>query len=149
MNNYKASQSALQDPNDHSDELDRSLWLEAKQIFMQAIAMHPSQRDQFIEAQCGERPITEHVRELLRWHDEEGEFLSPIPRTGSPADGGDEVYRDSHFSGSASLVGRQIGGFLLGQGLGQGSMGTVYEARQIEPDRPAAFKILRGDAFFF
>ena len=42
-------------------------------------------------------------------------------------------------------VGETIGGCTLGAVLGRGGVGTVYEARQLDPPRAVAVKVLRAD----
>jgi len=43
------------------------------------------------------------------------------------------------------LTGRTIGGFEIGELIGQGGSGAVYKARQNRPARPVAFKALRPE----
>src|SRR5262249_28734871 len=43
-----------------------------------------------------------------------------------------------------ALLGQQIPGYQLLEKLGQGSMGTVFKARQLSMDRPVAIKVLHS-----
>jgi serine/threonine protein kinase len=42
-----------------------------------------------------------------------------------------------------SLIGTQIGGFIIGRRLAEGGMGSVYQASQPGSDEAVAIKILR------
>jgi serine/threonine protein kinase len=44
------------------------------------------------------------------------------------------------------VYGRVLGGFVLGEFLAEGSYGQVYPARQANPDREVAVKVLRHKA---
>lgn len=126
----------------------QSAWLHAKEVFLQAIAQPASDRQQFVQQKCGDSPVAAHVAELLKWHESEQDFLNPLTRTGAEQDSIDVLADFKNRKDPEHLEGQRIGGFVLGAVLGQGSMGTVYEARQIDPDRPAALKILRADNVF-
>lgn len=133
--------------SDASNQL-KSDWLAAKQIFLQALDLPKGSRDKYVQLACGNGTMAAQVHELLRWHEHDAEFLLPIVPLTSTTDSTCELRNPNRGYDPESLQGSQIGGFVLGRILGQGSMGTVYEAQQIDPDRPVAFKILRADSAF-
>jgi len=45
------------------------------------------------------------------------------------------------------LIGRDLGGVVLGRVIGEGGMGRIYEARQHNPDRLVAVKVMRPGLF--
>ncbi len=45
----------------------------------------------------------------------------------------------------ADLTGQQIGSYVLVDKLGEGAMGVVYRARELEGDREVAVKVVRGE----
>ncbi len=49
-------------------------------------------------------------------------------------------------SAAPSLVGQNIGGYVLIEQIGQGGMGVVWKARQVTPTREVAIKMMKGAA---
>lgn len=78
-------------------------------------------------------PPKVQLRECPACHNMEPISVDTCGRCGSPMD----------LSDADPLLGKVINGFRLNTKLGEGGMGLVYGARQIETDQEAAVKILR------
>lgn len=113
----------------------------AAEVFEELLALDPEQRAPELE---GRTDLTQEVRELVR------EMLSgeaspalgldqPISLGNLP--GALEVPADGRRNESQDLEG--IASFEILDILGQGGMGIVYRARQANPEREVALKVLR------
>ncbi len=110
----------------------------AKDLFIEALKFPPEQREAHIESVCAHDPdLRNKVIELLRAHREIGSFLEK-PAVGQTAD---------FISAAApvSLAGMVVAEkYKLLQEIGEGGMGTVYMAEQIQPvTRKVAIKLIR------
>lgn len=100
-------------------------------LFAAALARSPAERDALLAAAAATDAERDAARALLLAHDRMGDFLeSPLISADDEAD---------------SLVGRRLGPFQLHEVIGTGGMGVVYRARQAEPERIVAVKVLRSD----
>ena len=95
----------------------------------------PAARRRYIEQACSaDRHLQARVGALLRVHDEEPSFLAP-PTEGFRVSGG-EIAGDG--------PGTVLGPYRLLEPLGEGGMGTVFRAEQMQPvQRQVALKILK------
>lgn len=111
-----------------------SQWLAAKRAFQSCLELPDDQRSDWLIVNCRDPQLRDEVQRLLSLDRDCGEFLeSPIRGIAiEPAD------RDP-------WSGKQLGGFELIRRIGVGGMGVVYEARQLQPERRAAIKVLRLD----
>ncbi|MFG0284390.1 MAG: WD40 repeat domain-containing serine/threonine protein kinase [Phycisphaerales bacterium JB039] len=100
------------------------------ELFEQAIALPPRERDRFLEDACSDAALRDEVRDLLA-HDEAApaRFLggSPAPQPGELG------------------VPETIGRYRVLRVIGVGGMGMVYEAEQDAPRRRVALKVIRPD----
>lgn len=71
-----------------------------------------------------------------------GEVFGELLASGDAADD-DGRGRDEALP-AAALIGRQVGPYLIERRLGAGGMGVVFAARQTNPDREVALKIMRA-----
>ena len=112
-----------------------------KRLFLEAAELPAVERESFLQAHCGADPeVRGQVEELLR-HDEvaSAEFLRG--RVGEE-ECGLKVSRNGEDV-TATLPAR-FGHYCLIRVLGEGGMGTVYEAEQDHPQRLVALKVIRA-----
>jgi eukaryotic-like serine/threonine-protein kinase len=99
-------------------------------LFLQAADLNPEQRDAFLHEQCaGDADLRAAVEELLDFDAKAQSAPDFLP---SPA-----------AALSPAAVPQSIGRYRIVRRLGQGGMGTVYEAEQDDPQRTVALKIMR------
>ncbi len=114
-------------------------WNLQKRLFDAASRLTGARRRAFLDEACADDArMKETLLALLREHDEGvegGDDLDPIAA----------AIRD----GARQSVGipERIGPYRVLRRLGEGGMGVVFEARQENPDRPVALKVMRGIPF--
>jgi serine/threonine protein kinase len=106
----------------------------ARTIFLEAVEGHPPDEwPAFLEAACGDNAVLRRqVERLLAAHGHVDDFMA----------------RPAAVSPSAvpihDLIGQQIGRYMLLEQIGEGGMGVVYVAEQIEPfRRKVALKLIK------
>jgi len=100
----------------------------------EAVALEGDDRERFLADLASREPATaREVRELIA--------VLPDPETRAAAEKVERGESDP-FVGEP-VVGDAIGGCVLDEVLGRGGIGTVFGARQLEPARSVAVKILR------
>ena len=115
-------------------------WERIKQIFQAALERSPEERPDFVFKACqGEANLRAEVEKLLQALDRAGDFLEkPVfgnlaSRSGFP--------KPTVFAAGEVVSGRfEVIGF-----LGQGGMGEVYEARDLELGERLALKAIRPE----
>jgi predicted Ser/Thr protein kinase len=104
-------------------------------LFLQAADLDPERRSTFLDEQCaGDPDLRSAVEELLHFDDKaqsEPDFL----RSPATAD------RPTLVPGE--VVPECFGHYRIVRRLGEGGMGTVYEAEQDDPRRTVALKVMR------
>ena len=101
----------------------------AKQLFLECCDLSPEPCAAFLTQRCGQDlPLREEVEAMLAFDRQQPEFLRRPPELPKlpPA-----------------RLPEQIGGFRVLGVLGEGGMGTVYEAEQEHPRRRVALKVMR------
>ena len=108
----------------------------ARELFDAALELPLDERSAFLAHECGDdRALRTLVDELLAL-DGESHAIDRVRGAGARA-----------FAGASELVPEtpdSIGRYRVLKRLGEGGMGTVYEAEQQEPRRVVALKVLRG-----
>lgn len=118
----------------------------AEDLFAQAVALPAHQRESFIAQRCrDDASIEKELRWLLQSHDknEADPFIldRPLPLTPFPPASSTEAQA---FAKIAEKAGDTIGRYKLLEKIGEGGMGVVYMAEQIEDvRRRVALKIIK------
>jgi serine/threonine protein kinase len=107
-------------------------------LFAAAVALTPQERLAFLEQQCaGDAALRERLVALLRAHDRAGHLLDRPPTD------------DRRLAATTATESEQVGNVIAGrykllEELGEGGMGTVWVAEQIEPvKRRVALKLIK------
>ncbi len=106
-----------------------------RQLFAQARDLTPPERERLLERECHGNPkLHAEVKSLLEFHDAD---QSPVDALMTPP-------RTSEEGRAApSPLPETLGPFQILGVVGQGGMGTVYRARQENPKRDVALKVVR------
>jgi serine/threonine protein kinase/WD40 repeat protein len=113
-----------------------------RELFLEVLPLDAERREEVLAVRCaGNERLGEEVRSLLRASESGGDAVAFIETSAVP--GG--------LSGILADIGAEqaelpaaIGAYRVVRLLGEGGMGTVYEARQRSPDRRVALKVLRA-----
>lgn len=116
--------------------------LTARDLFLEAIENHPPENwMQFLTSACADDlSLREHVEKMLKVHDPTAKFMN------RPAaeilTGIVDVQSGSQID---SIVGSTIGRYRILEKIGEGGMGDVYMASQLQPvQRKVALKIIKA-----
>lgn len=114
------------------------IWQRIEEIFDRVVAAPPERRAALLDEACGDdAELRAEVESLLEHYSRAGEaFLaSPIVALRSED--------EASPAWAQSLVGRKVGRYTIVRPIGHGGMGSVFEARQEQPARTVALKVLR------
>lgn len=113
-----------------------SQWKLKKALFLVAIELPIEQRETFLDSLTVSESTRDDIRRMLECHEAEDSFLqSPFDNNGSskPGDSQTEL-----------CIGQSPAGFTIEALVGWGGMGSVYRARQENPNRNVALKVLNS-----
>ncbi len=116
---------------------------EAKVLFEEGLSVPVEERGSWLDDRCPDANLREAVRSLLSEHDAPHAFVD------GPMDQGiAELISDNVDSvetcAKRALLPKRIGQYKIVKIVGQGGMGTVYEAQQQSPQRRVALKVIRS-----
>jgi eukaryotic-like serine/threonine-protein kinase len=128
-------------------------WEKLQHIFIAALQCEPGERLVFARQACrGDAPLQAEVESLLRSYDEEASFLKE-PTLGTKT--AEWILRNLEPSAKPNLVEAKplpsaptrrpaaIGRYTILRLVGEGGMGSVFEAEQEQPRRIVALKVIR------
>lgn len=100
-------------------------------LFQSALDLPPAERADFLDRECSDPSIRAEVEALLEhFNSAEGRFLEePLLGRNAPSE--------------PAACPRRIGRFRILRKIGEGGMGTVFEAEQDQPRRRVALKVIR------
>ncbi len=105
-------------------------------LFDEAMTKAPKERAAFLATACDDAAVRAKVESLLAHHEQAGDAFMRVPTP------------DPRFSlrgiadGPDPRIGTTIGGYRIENVIASGGMGTVYLARQKQPDRHVAMKVM-------
>lgn len=112
---------------------------QVKAVFCEAIELPASSRAEFLERACADdAELRAEIASLLASESASAnEFLqSPAFRVSQALPGGDAI--------GLSGIPRRVGKYIIVRKIGEGGMGVVFEARQENPSRVVAVKLIRS-----
>src|SRR5262245_51534390 len=111
-------------------------WQQIKQVFQSALERKPTERSAFLAQACGDDLVLRNeVESLISSHDQAGDSIQAVA-----VEAATEMLERPD-----SIVGKQIGHYLISRRLGQGGMGEVFLAQDTTLGRNVALKLLRND----
>lgn len=127
--------------------MDRDTYEMASRKFTHAVKLSDTAKDEFLEKLRNEnKPVAELVARMLQADVTNAQipFFDPPVRL-------DDTVDSDHLSlgrrSGDSYSGTRIAEYLLDEKIGQGGMGVVYRARDLNNDRDIAIKLVRTGAF--
>lgn len=122
-------------------------WEKLQELFNAALQREPGERMAFAhEASVGDAEFQAELESLLRSYDEESKFLK------EPAPGAEAAQRilreidavEPELDGGTRRYPAAIGKYKVLRLVGEGGMGSVYEAEQAQPRRIVALKVIKA-----
>ncbi len=126
-------------------------WIAGEYVPVESYLMrYPVAIDRVLDLVYGECLVREELGETLsltEYQERFPELTHSMLVLGAPALNSQRESSASHPAGGATTrtILPALPGFELHRVVGQGGMGVVYKARQLEPDRTVAIKIIRSE----
>jgi WD40 repeat protein/serine/threonine protein kinase len=120
-------------------------------VFLSAVEQPAADRAALLDRECGtDAELRQRVEALLKAHDEPGSLLpNPAVNPAATVDSKPGAFRDEseqdHARVPRETAGSRIGPYKLLQQIGEGGMGSVWMAEQLEPiRRKVALKVIKA-----
>lgn len=114
------------------------IWQRVEELFDRVVAAPPDRRAALLDEACGEdAELRAEVQSLLEHDARAGADFLASPIISVRPD------EDLTPAWAQDLVGRKVGRYTVVRPIGHGGMGSVFEARQEQPARTVALKVLR------
>lgn len=110
-----------------------------KELFHEALDIPLSERDGFLAANCRDEAVRREVENLLKFHDEAGDFIA-APAV-FEAGAVEPIFDDE----TENRIGEKIGNYEIVREIGRGGMGAVYLAVRADDEfrQEVALKIVK------
>ncbi|MGD8328483.1 MAG: protein kinase [Acidobacteriota bacterium] len=131
--------------------MDPKRWQQVEDLLAEALDQDPVKRDAFVAGRCGtDEELRAEVLSLLEASAEADDYFEELGgRAGIPRDKSfdDDAPppRDSEPAPDDSLIGHRVSHFEIVGFLGQGGMGRVYRARDVQLNRDVALKVIADE----
>lgn len=96
-----------------------------RQLFTRALDLPEHERDAFVERECGDDAMRSELLAMLDAEKQSGDFMR---------------------GSAAAWVGKRIDNYSIREVVAEGGMGIVLRARQEQPNRDVAIKVIRPEA---
>src|SRR5207237_6926868 len=111
-------------------------YLEIKEIFFEAVALSPDEREKFLDRKCADVDLRREVELLLEAREQGKDFPKDLSAVA--------VVRDSYQQSEAEKhIGRVIDKYRIVRELGRGGMGLVYLATRDDFHQQVALKLIK------
>ena len=117
---------------------------QAKSLFAKGLDIPAAEREHWLADACSDTELREAVIDLWKEHDEPIDFVEGQLERGI-GDMFDAEDRPADLTGQPTPLPDRIGRYQILRVVGQGAMGTVYEAQQQSPKRRVALKVIRSN----